>query len=404
MKLEQAKKARVILHIDMNAYFCSVHEAVEPEKYRDKSTAVAGDEADRRGVIVTCSYAARKKGIRTGMIVSQAKKLDPELIIIKPDFDLYNHFSKEFMNIAYQYSPLLEQASIDECYLDITGSSQFGHPLKIAEAIQASIMEQLALPCSIGIGPNKFLAKMASDMKKPNGITVLRIRDFPKLFWDKPPRELYGVGKKLSERLDSIGIKKIGQLAKADKQLMLKEFGVLGPQLIEKANGIDNSPVIAEAEKSKSIGNTITLPKDIMSHEEARQVFIKVTDQVTRRLRKQNMVTKTVQITIRYSDRKTVTRSITLDQPTENSFDIFQTAIKLFTNYWSRDPVRLLGVTLQNLIEKDEASLQLDLFSYKQQYKNESLNKTVDLLRDKYGENSLIIASMINPPAQEKDK
>lgn len=116
------------------------------------------------------------------------------------------------------------------------------------------------------------------------------------------------------------------------------------------------------------------------------------------------MVTKTVQITIRYSDRKTVTRSITLDQPTENSFDIFQTAIKLFTNYWSRDPVRLLGVTLQNLIEKDEASLQLDLFSYKQQYKNESLNKTVDLLRDKYGENSLIIASMINPPAQEKDK
>lgn len=398
MKQEQTKKARIILHIDMNAYFCSVHEAVEPDKYRGKSTAVAGEEDDRRGVIVTCSYTARKKGIKTGMIVSQAKKLDPELIIINHDFALYNHFSREFIIIAYQYSPLLEPASIDECYLDITGSSQFGHPVEIAKAIQTSIMEQLSLPCSIGIGPNKFLAKMASDMKKPNGITVLRIRDFPKLFWDKPPRELYGVGKRLSERLDSIGIKTIGQLARANEQLMLKEFGVLGPKLLAKANGIDNSPVISEAEKSKSIGNTITLPKDIMSHEEARQVFIKIVDKVTRRLRKQNMVTKTIQITIRYSDRKTITRSLTFDQPTDNSTDIFQATIKLFTDYWSRNPVRLLGVTLQNLIKKDEAALQLDLFNYQQQFKNECLNKTVDLLRDKYGENSLIVASMIKPP------
>jgi len=402
MRFDKTKKGRVILHIDMNAYFCSVHEAVEPDKYRGKSNAVAGNEDDRRGVIVTCSYAARSKGIRTGMIVSQAKKLDPELIIINPDFTLYNHFSKEFMNIAYQYSPLLEPASIDECYLDISGSSQFGHPVKIAEAIQTSIMEQLALPCSIGIGPNKFLAKMASDMKKPNGITVLRIRDFPKHFWDKPTRELYGVGKRLSERLESLGIKTIGQLAKADEQLLIKEFGVLGPQLVAKANGIDNAPVIADVEKSKSIGNTTTLPKDILALEEARQVFINLVDQVTRRLRKQSMVTKTIQITIRYSDRKTITRSTTFDQPTENSSDIYQTAVKLFTDYWSRKPVRLLGVTLQNLIPKEEATLQLDLFNYEQQFKNESLNKTVDQLRDKYGENALIVASMVKA-APKKD-
>lgn len=401
MNPEHNKKGRVILHIDMNAYFCSVHEAVEPDKYRGKSNAVAGNEDDRRGVIVTCSYAARKKGIRTGMIVSQAKKLDPDLIIITPDFTLYNHFSKEFMNIAYQYSPLLEPASIDECYLDITGSSQFGHPVEIAEAIQKNIMEQLALPCSIGIGPNKFLAKMASDMKKPNGITVLRIRDFPKLFWDKPTRELYGVGKKLSERLENLGIKTIGQLAKTNEQLLVKEFGVLGPQLIAKANGIDDTPVIAEPEKSKSIGNTTTLPKDILAVEDARQVFINLADHVTRRLRKQGMVTKTIQITIRYSDRKTITRSTTLEQPTDNSSDIYQTAVKLFTEYWSRKPVRLLGVTLQNLIPRDESALQLDLFNYEQQFKNESLTKAVDLLRDKFGENSLIVASMVKSPPKK---
>lgn len=401
---ESEQKHRVILHIDMNAFYCSVHEAVEPEKYGGKPTVVAGSEEQRRGVIVTASYVARKKGIRAGMLVHQAKRLEPELIVIKPNFDLYRRFSKEFLQIAYQYSPLMEPASIDECYLDITGSKQFGHPIEIAKEIQAKINDQLNLPCSIGIGPNKLLAKMASDMKKPLGITVLRIRDFPRLFWEKPTNSLFGIGGKLANKLDSIGIKTIGELAKADEGLLAKELGILGKQLKEKANGIDYSLVNSEAEKNKSIGHTTTLPQDIIEKGEANSIFLNLADQVARRLRKQKMLAKTIQITIRYSDRMTITRSITIDQPTENMNDIYHAACDLFNKYWSKKPVRLLGITLQNLTEKEEAGIQLDIFSYQNHTKKEELNKAVDMLRDKYGENMIIPAGMVVNKSVKSDE
>lgn len=170
---------RVILHVDMNAFYCSVHEAEEPELYKGRATAVAGSSELRKGVIVTCSYTARSRGISTGMVVHQAMKKCPDLIVIRPDFHLYRQYSRAFMQIAYSYTPQLEATSIDECYLDITGSKQFGTPVEIAEEIQRRIKDELGLPCSIGIAPNKLLAKMASDLKKPNGISILRMRTFP---------------------------------------------------------------------------------------------------------------------------------------------------------------------------------------------------------------------------------
>ncbi|MNH80982.1 DNA polymerase IV [compost metagenome] len=389
-------KGRVILHIDMNAFYCSVHEAEEPDKYKNKPTAVAGSVELRKGVIVTCSYAARQLGISTGMLVSQALKICPDLIVIAPNFHLYRKYSKAFMNIAYGYTPLLQAVSIDECYLDISGSKQFGTPLEIAKEIQERIMIELGLPCSIGIAPNKLLAKMGSDMKKPNGITVVRIRDVPRLLWDRPCSEMYGIGKKTAEKLQRMGIYTLGQLAGTDERVLAERFGVMGLWMKQAAYGIDDSPVKEDQGKNKSVGHTTTLPRDISSMEDVSRVMLNLADQVARRLRRQHMMAQTVQITIRTPDMKTITRSQTLDRVTENMDDIYREACKLYRRHWKEDrPVRLLGITLQNLVPKEESALQLDLFDYEKQPKKEQLTKAMDMLRDKFGENAVLTAGML---------
>jgi DNA polymerase-4 len=388
---------RVILHIDMNAFYCSVHEAVEPELYKGKPTAVAGSVELRKGIIVTCSYAARAREIKTGMLVSQALKLCPELLLIRPNFDLYRQFSMRFMKIAYNFSPLVEAMSIDECYIDITGSKQFGTPLEIASLLQERIRNELLLPCSIGIAPNKLLAKMASDMKKPNGISVLRKRDVPRLLWDKPCNYMYGIGNKTGDKLKRMNIQTLGQLAKAEDGLLLQRFGIMGAVLKRSANGEDSSEVHSEREQSKSIGHTTTLPTNFTDKNEIYRVFLNLADQVGRRLRKQNMLTQTIQITIRDPDMRTITRAAKLTTPTENREDIYGMACKLFNEQWpTGNPVRLLGITLQNLLVKEESAIQLDMFDYKKQPVKEKLNQTLDALRDKFGEDAILTAGMLN--------
>ncbi|WP_106766305.1 DNA polymerase IV [Paenibacillus faecalis] len=389
-------RGRVILHVDMNAFYCSVHEAEEPERYRGKPTAVAGSAELRKGVIVTCSYAARRKGIRTGMNVRQALKIYSDLILIQPDFHLYRKYSNAFMNIAYAYTPLLEATSIDECYLDITGSKQFGTPTQIAEEIQTRIREELSLPCSIGIAPNKLLAKMASDMKKPNGISVLRIRDVPKLLWNRPCAELFGIGSKTADKLKKLNIVTIGQLAAADEEMLTEAFGVMGKWMKQAANGLDHSPVNAEREPSKSIGHATTLPADITSREDVKRVLLNLSDQVARRLRKQKLLAGGIQITLRTPDMKTTTRSRQLVTPTENTEDIYREACLLYDKHWVEErPLRLLGVTLQQLVSREESAIQLDLFDYEKQPKKESLTRVMDELRNKFGESAVLTAGML---------
>jgi DNA polymerase-4 len=387
---------RVILHVDMNAFYCSVHEAEEPDKYRGKPTAVAGSVELRKGVIVTSSYAARRLGISTGMLVNQALKKCPNLIVISPDFHAYRKYSNAFMNIAYSYTPCMEATSIDECYLDISGSKQFGSPLEIATEIQKRIYKELSLPCSIGIAPNKLLAKMASDMKKPNGLTILRIRDVPKVLWDKPCGELFGIGGKTADKLRKLNIHTIGQLAKADDKLLKQNFGVLGVWMKQAANGIDHSPVLEEREQSKSIGHTTTLPEDICTKEDVHRVLLNLSDQVARRLRRKQLVAGGVQITIRTPDMKTITRTHTLHAPTDITEEIYEEACLLYSEHWGwKKPVRLLGVTLQHLMSKEDAAIQLDLFNYQKQPKKESLTKAMDILRNKFGENAVLTAGML---------
>jgi DNA polymerase-4 len=391
------KHGRVILHTDMNAYFCSVHEALEPEKYRGKPIAVAGSVELRKGIVVTSSYAARGHGVKTGMLVREALKVCPQLIVIPPDFEQYRLFSRRFMQIAYSYSPLIEAMSIDECYLDITGSKQFGTPLEIAQTLQERIWSELSLPCSIGIAPNKLLAKMASDMKKPNGISILRRRDVPQVLWDKPCSHLFGIGRRTGEKLTKLNIQSIGQLAAAEESFLTKHFGVVGIWLKNAANGIDESPVNPLQEASKSVGHTTTLPHNLTDKSEIERVFLNLADQVTRRLRRQQLTAGTVQITIRDPEMKTITRSHTLTAPTDNADDIYHEACRLFANHWGYDkPVRLLGITLQSLQERASAAMQLDLFDFEKQPKKEQLTRAMDQIRDKYGENALLTAGMIS--------
>ncbi|MDF2922815.1 MAG: dinB1 [Paenibacillaceae bacterium] len=390
------KKGRVILHIDMNAFYCSVHEAADPKAYAGKPTAVAGSVELRRGIVVTSSYAARARGVRTAMQVREALRLCPELILIKPDFHLYRQYSRQFMNIAYNYSPLLETMSIDECFVDITGSKALGTPQEIAAEIQRRIREELGLPCSIGIAPNKLLAKMASDMKKPNGITILRLRDVSALLWDKPCSYMYGIGNRTGEKLARLGIRTIGELAKVDEKKLVAHFGVIGSWLKQAANGIDETPVNPEQEPSKSVGHTTTLPRDFTDAADINRVFLNLADQVCRRLRKQGLIANTVQITIRTPDMKTITRSVTLDGPTEDADMVHHTACKLFDRHWrAGQPVRLLGITLQNLEDKSTAAVQLDLFDFEKRPKKEELNRVLDQLRDKFGEDAILTAGML---------
>jgi DNA polymerase-4 len=390
------KQGRVILHIDMNAFYCSVHEAVEPDLYKGKPLAVAGSVELRKGIIVTSSYTARYMGIKTGMQVKQALRICPDLILIRPDFDLYRNFSRRFMQIAYSFSPLVESMSIDECFVDITGSKQFGTPLEIATRIQRQIMDELSLPCSIGVAPNKLLAKMGSDLKKPNGISIMRLRDVPNLLWDKPCNYLFGIGKKTADKLTKLNIHTLGQLASADEKLLSKYFGVLGPHLKQSANGLDHSLVNPEQEQSKSIGHTTTLPKDLTDKKEVYRVFLNLADQVARRLRRQKLMSSTVQITIRDPEMRTITRSVTLHTPTEHMDDIYKTACELYDHQWEEgNPIRLLGITLQNLLAKEVSVIQLDLFDYEKQPRRDQLNRIMDQLRDKFGENAILTAGMM---------
>lgn len=400
-------KGRVILHLDMNAFYCSVHEAEQPEQYKDKPTAVAGSVELRKGIIVTCSYAARKFGVKTGMTVRQGLKACPQLIIIQPDFDLYRRYSRGFMDIARSFTPLVEATSIDECYLDITGSKLYGTPLEIAQRIRERIQLEWGLPCSIGIAPNKLLAKMASDMEKPNGLTVLRIRDVPSKLWGRPCDTLFGIGRKTADKLKKLNILTIGQLAQSDEAFLTRHFGVMGPWMKEAANGIDRSPVKATKEQSKSVGHTTTLPENLSARKDIHRVLLNLADQTSRRMRRKKLVAQTVQITIRRPDMSTVTRSVTLKTPTDNASDIHREACRLFDTHWKEGgPVRLLGITLQNLSPQDDAAVQLDLFNYEKNPRKEALTKAMDSLRDKYGEDAVLTAGMLgeDPSALIRNK
>ena len=382
------KKGRVILHIDMNCFYASVEMSLNP-KLKGKPVAIAGNPEERKGIIVTSSYEARDKGVKTTMPLWEARKLCPELIVLPPHFDQYRLASQRMFKILADITPLIEPISIDEGYLDITDCQELGHPIEIANNIQKRILNELDLPCSIGIGPNKFLAKMASDMKKPLGITILRIRDLEHVLWPLPVNEMYGVGKKTAKKLNLIDVKTIGDLAKKDVYDLTQLLGINGERLKNRANGVDPRPVDPDAvNEFKSIGSSQTLPNDTTNEQEIIELMHKLSKNVEQRMKRRDAVGLSVQIMIRYHDRKTVTRSQKLPRYIDEQEDIFQMAYDLFQRHWNNEPIRLLGVTMQDLEVKQNIAQQLDLFTYEKEIEKMKLQSTIDKLTEKYGDDT----------------
>ncbi len=385
-EVRKMSQARIIFHLDMNCFFAAVEMAYD-ESLRGKPIAVAGNPEERRGIIVTSSYEARAHGVRTTMPVWEAKKLCPNLIILKPNRNRYSTASKALFDLLRSYTPLVQQVSIDEGYIDVTSYERSIHPLTLAQQMQKRIASELKLPCSIGIAPNKFLAKMASDMKKPNGITVLRKRDLHELLWPLPIGDMHGIGRRTVKKWEKLGVLTIGDLAKADKTFIHNKFGERGIQLHMRANGLDDRPVDPHAhEVFKSIGQSTTLRMDTRNRSVIEQTLSALANRVEARLRRKDVFAGGVQLTIRYHDWKFITRSKKLVNPVQTKEELLDMATELFSHAWNGEPIRLLGISTYDLVERQYAYKQLDLFSYKEEQKKENLHRVVEQLKSKYGE------------------
>ncbi|TCP31800.1 DNA polymerase-4 [Scopulibacillus darangshiensis] len=394
MGADQSQGPRVIFHIDMNSFYASVEIAKDPG-LKGKALAIAGKVEDRRGIVVTSSYEARAQGVKTTMPVWEARRHCPELIIKTPDFPLYRSTSKQLFELLRSYTDTVEKVSIDEGYMDVTAALNGIHPLQLAKNIQRKVLDALHLPSSIGIAPNKFLAKMASDMKKPMGITVLRKREIAKVLWPLPIGEMYGVGPKTEAKLKHIGVQTIGDLAQNNAAALVEKFGVYGERLYKRANGIDHRPVDPEAENTyKSISQSTTLPEDTTSDTVVRKVLSILAEKIADKLKQEKVTAYQTSLMIRYNDWQNITRNQTVKQPIQSKDDISHIAGHLFDRHWDGRPVRLLGITVTALEELYKATKQLDLFSYQADVKKEPLMDLISEMDHRYGEGTLRSASL----------
>lgn len=385
--------SRVIIHVDMDAFYASIEQRDNPE-YRGKPLIIGGKS--RRGVVSTASYEARKYGIHSAMPITKAYQLCPQAIFLSPNIPKYKKTSQEIMQIFHNFTPLVEPLSLDEAFLDVTNSQRlFGSPQEIARKIKEKIKDTLGLTCSIGIAENKFLAKMASDMRKPDGIFIIKKEETAEKIWPLPVQKLWGVGPKIAEVLAQINIKTIGELAQCEEDLLFRKLGAGGRDLHKLARGIDERPVEAYREP-KSIGQEITFAKDTNNQEELVKCLLDLSSQVGRRLRKSGYQGKTISLKIRFNNFKTLNRSHTLNFYTDRDNDIYAECFKLFkNNYISGTLLRLLGVTVSNLIKTEENNQQLAFFTDKQ-VKDKHLYKILDNINSKYGQGTIFRARLMD--------
>lgn len=362
--------AKVIFHIDINAFFASAHLILDPS-LQGKPVVVARDATG--SVITTASYEAREYGINSAMPLSRAKQLCKDLVIVEMDFGWYQELSEQFMEIVSTFGSSIQPMSIDECYLDVTESiKRYKRPLDLAVTIQKTVHEKLKLPVSIGVGPNKFLAKMASDMKKPMGITVLRKREVDTMLWPLPIEDMYGIGKKTVPKLKAQGIVTIGDLAHANPDSIRNILGINTENYIDRANG-NASSQIEESSVAKSVGQSKTLIPAIHDFDELKTAILHEVVQVERRLKKTGMVGKTVQFSLRLENYKTASRSVTLDRYIDSKNDIFENVLMLYDEFEGEGAVTFISVALSNLLPREDVVSQINLFDVTRNLKTDEL-------------------------------
>jgi DNA polymerase-4 len=380
---------KIILHIDMDAFFISVEQRDNPSLL-GKPAAVCGSLS--RSVVTSATYEARPYGIRAGMSTQEAKRRCPQLILVEGNHSKYTETAARIFSILKEYTPLVEVASIDEAYLDITQSLLlFQSPPLIAQSIKDQIREREQLTCSIGVAPNKLLAKLGSRLKKPDGLVVIRKEEVEEILRDLPVSKLNGIGPKLAEALNSTGIFTCGQLGKFPVSVLAKRFGVIGERLHEMGLGLDDSPLMPfdEEEDAKSISHSVTLEEDTSDPNILRKVLLQLSEKVSKRMRRERFYGRRIAITVRYSDFFTFSKQKTFSKWINSGNEIFQHAIEIFESIPHPKPIRLLGVGV-SLLKKEWC--QLDLFEKRD--KKDNLLQAMDRVNERFGDWTLTWAGL----------
>ena len=396
---------RFILHVDVNNAFLSwtaVDRLNKGEKVdiRTIPAVIGGDEAERRGIVLAKSFVAKQFGIKTGEPLYIARRKCPQIQVFPSNYTIYKKYSNQMIEIFKKYTDQIEQVSIDECSLDLTHFILKGEKIEEkAKSISTEIKEKLGFTVNIGIAHNKLLAKMASDFEKPDKIHTLYENEIPVKMWPLPISDLIMVGRKTIPKLQKIGIKTIGDLANREEQDIIKRFGKLGKTIWEYANGIDNSPVQVNNDKPKGIGNSVTLPQDVSDIAKLNEVLLALCEQVSYRLRKQNMLANVVNVQIKTSTFDIYTHQKKMEEGTDSTKYIYNEAKELLCtlyNSLSNKKVRLIGLRVDNLT--DEAEMQISLFIDKNVDKEtqRKVDNVVDKIKEKYGYDAITRAGKMN--------
>lgn len=393
--------SRLIFHIDVNSAFLSWESARRVKQglsdLRDIPACIGGDPKKRTGIVVAKSIPAKKYGITTGEPVAMALRKCPELVIVKSDFELYIKCSRAFKEICASYAPVMESFSIDEVFLDMTGTSLiYPDPIKTAHEIKDKIRDELGFTVNVGISTNKLLAKMASDFEKPDKVHTLFSEEIPTKMWPLSVRDLLFLGKAFEKKLTEAGIRTIGDMAHVSESEIQALLGnKAGHQLHQYALGIDESPVKAKPEEAKGFSVETTFNDDIVSVEQVLPILLEQCDVVTTRMRRKGKKCTSVSVTFRTLDFKNKSHQTTLSNATDMTDEIFRNAKKLFTESWKGEPLRLIGVALTNLT--DESFEQLSLFEdNEKKERHRKLDATMDEIRQKFGNDKITRASIMN--------
>lgn len=382
---------RWIIHVDLDAFFASVEELLNPE-LRGKPLIVGGDPR-YRGVVASASYAARAHGVRSAMPVAQALRLCPEAIVVSSHKQEYAERSRAVMNILNEITPIVEQLSIDEAFLDVTGCEQlWGAVDEMGRLIQRRIMEEQRLPVSLGIASSRLVAKIACDFGKPQGLVIVPPGEECGFLAPLPIERLWGVGQVTGSRLRALGIQTIGDLAAWDEEKLVQLFGEGGHTLYSSARGIDRSPVHVSRER-RSISQEQTFAQDIGDGATIHRALLRMSEGLASRLRSYHLVAQTIRLKLRTPDFATITRQVTLGQPTDQVQIIYREAHQLLYRNWAEGRLlRLLGVGVSGLL--DESGYQLRLFDRSDQ-RHIRLNQALDDIRDRYGVEAIVRASLL---------